>query len=208
MKNYLPNEMLARYDELKDDILLTLKEYAEVPEDKLFYEFCYCICTPQSSAKNASLVQKKLEEIDFFNNEIDPTYILEDRSNYIRFHNQKANRLIAAKEYFPRLREIINSDKTNFEKRNILAREFNGIGLKESSHFLRNIGFRDLAIIDRHLLKHLLKCNVIDEIPKSISPKLYFKIETDFIEFGKQVGISIDELDILFWSYETGFILK
>lgn len=49
---------------------------------------------------------------------------------------------------------------------------------KEASHFLRNVGFgEDIAILDRHILKNLVKLEVINELPKTLTPKLYLEIE-------------------------------
>ena len=84
---------------------------------------------------------------------------------------------------------------------------FGGVCL-HNSHFLRNIGHRNLAILDRHILKNLHKLNVINEIPATLTPKKYFEIENKFIEFSNKVNISMDELDLLFWSQETGEVFK
>lgn len=208
MIDNLPNDLMIKYEDLKPSILKTLQEYAAVPKEKYFYEFCYCVCTPQSSARNAFLVQQKLEAMDFWNNDFDPVEVLNDKSHYIRFHNQKAKRLTAAKAFMNDLIDVLGSDRSDAMKRNWINDNFSGLGLKESSHFLRNIGYRNLAIIDRHLLKHLLNCEIIDQIPKTITPKMYFQIEQDFLAFSEKIGISMDELDILFWSNETGIILK
>lgn len=204
----LPKELNDFYNKIKNDIEHTLIEYAEVPKNKYFYELCYCLLTPQSSARNASLVQEKLELSDFQNVDFDPTEFIASSEHYIRFHNQKAKRLINLKEIYPNVMNILDSESTPFDKRNDIHKLVKGIGLKESSHFMRNIGYRNLAIIDRHLLKNLLRCEVIDEIPKTISLNKYFEIERKFLEYGEKVNISIDHLDLLFWSYETGFILK
>jgi N-glycosylase/DNA lyase len=83
-----------------------------------------------------------------------------------------------------------------------------GLGYKESSHFLRNIGYRNLAILDRHILKNLEKFGAIRTIPKSLTRKQYLKLEKQFHRFADAVGIPLDELDLLFWSLETGEILK
>ena len=196
------------YSDRKTDINNALLGYKQVPREKYFYELCYCLCTPQSSAANAAKVQAKLENIDFFNSAIDPTFLLESSEHYIRFHNQKAARLMNTKSIFSDVLKVLDSNKSPIEKRLWLAKNIKGIGMKESSHFLRNIGYSNLAIIDRHLLKHLKICNVINDIPKTITNKKYLEIEQEFLRFGDWLGISIDELDILFWSKETGFILK
>ncbi|MFI5201154.1 MAG: DNA lyase, partial [Candidatus Kapaibacterium sp.] len=80
--------------------------------------------------------------------------------------------------------------------------------MKEASHFLRNIGVRGLAILDRHILKHLKRLGVIKLIPTSLTKKRYLEIEKRWKKFADRVGISIDELDLLFWSIETGEIRK
>ena len=92
--------------------------------------------------------------------------------------------------------------------RNYLVENVKGIGWKEASHFLRNVGHRDLAILDRHILKNLVKLNVVKEVPKSLTPKVYFEIEEKFKKFSNEIKIPIDELDLLFWSMETGEVFK
>ncbi len=84
-----------------------------------------------------------------------------------------------------------------------------GMGYKEASHFLRNIGFgEELAILDRHILKNLKEFGVIDEIPSSISKKKYMEIESKMKEFSVSANIPIDHLDLVFWYKETGEIFK
>lgn len=183
-------------------------EYKSVKRENYFYELCFCICTPQSKAHNAFEVQKILQDRDFYNNPFDVAPILREPSNYIRFHNQKAIRLYDAREIYPVVLKILDSDISTYEKRNWLVKNVNGYGLKESSHFLRNIGYENLAILDRHILRHLTKCGVYDEIPKIKSPKHYLELEQDFIQFAKAVNVPLDELDLLFWGISVGEILK
>ncbi|HXX65011.1 MAG TPA: DNA lyase, partial [Bacteroidota bacterium] len=89
-----------------------------------------------------------------------------------------------------------------------LVANVDGLGWKEASHFLRNIGHRDLAILDRHILRNLRRYGVIGSLPKSLTAARYLKIERKFLQFARAIGLSIDELDLLFWSRETGAILK
>ncbi len=205
---FLPNMLYSKYQLLKEPIKKRLADFAAVAEDEYFYELCYCICTPQSKAKSAAVVQKKLKELDFLNNNLNPVDILRDPDNYIRFHNEKAERLMSAKELFPQISDVLHSEISIFEIRDWIIDNFKGMGMKESSHFLRNIGKKGLAILDRHVLKHLLLCEVILEPPRSLNKKKYKDIEFLFTVFSEEISISIDELDLLFWSYETGEILK
>lgn len=84
-----------------------------------------------------------------------------------------------------------------------------GMGYKEASHFLRNIGLADdLAILDRHILKNLKIFGIIEEIPKSLSKKKYLEIEEKMRNLANEVNIPLSHLDLLFWSKETGEIFK
>jgi len=83
-----------------------------------------------------------------------------------------------------------------------------GFGYKEASHFLRNIGYRGLAILDGHIIHslHQLKVLRTDERPKS--RKEYLAMEEKMKKFADKTGIDLDELDLLFWSMRTGKVLK
>ena len=84
-----------------------------------------------------------------------------------------------------------------------------GLGYKEASHFLRNIGLgEDLAILDRHILKNLVLLGVIDEVPSSLSRKTYLDIERRMTEFSKRLGINMGQLDLLLWYKEAGEVFK
>ena len=83
-----------------------------------------------------------------------------------------------------------------------------GLGYKEASHFLRNIGRDDVAIIDRHVLRYLHKNNYIDKIPGNLSRKTYLEIEKILEDIADENDLNLAELDLYIWYYETGKILK
>ncbi len=104
---------------------------------------------------------------------------------------------------------VFETNKKNpFESRELIVKHVKGLGYKEASHFLRNIGFRNLAILDRHILKNLQKLKVIHKIPSNLNKKNYLLIEKKFYNFSKKIKIHMDELDLLFWSIETGKVFK
>jgi len=120
--------------------------------------------------------------------------------------NKKAKYLVNARSCFNK--NILDSEDA-FKIRDRLVKDIKGLGHKEASHFLRNIGLgRDIAILDRHILKNLRKYRAIDNIPSSLTPKTYLEIENKAREFSKKVKIPLEELDLLFWSKETGEIFK
>ncbi len=92
--------------------------------------------------------------------------------------------------------------------RDWLIANINGLGRKEAAHFLRNIGYRGLAILDRHILRNLMYHGVLRSMPTSLTPARYSIIEGLVRQFAVDIGIDMDELDLLFWSRETGEIRK
>ncbi|MBX3042989.1 MAG: N-glycosylase/DNA lyase [Candidatus Kapabacteria bacterium] len=204
----LTEELKQFYEIKKCEIKQRLYEFKNVSPEDYFYELCFCICTPQSKASSALQVQQILMSENFFYKEFDPTPILRESKRYIRFHNTKAARLLSARKFYPKIQEVLNTGLSNIEKRNWLADNFNGFGYKESAHFLRNIGYENLGILDRHILRHLVSCGVFEEIPKIGTKNGYLKVEKEFLNFADFIGIPMDELDLLFWAFSTGEIIK
>jgi N-glycosylase/DNA lyase len=136
------------------------------------------------------------------------SHILSDRNAYIRFHNTKALNVIRAQERFPEVLQHLTDGLTSRELRRWLVLNVRGLGWKEASHFLRNIGHRELAILDRHILRNLHRHRVIRSLHATLTPSRYLAIEQRFGRFAKAIGSSLDELDLFFWSRETGEILK
>jgi N-glycosylase/DNA lyase len=201
-------ELRTEFLQRKDTIGSRLGEFAAVPRDEYFYELAYCLLTPQSSAVNAARAVEALRKANCFGRPEESAQILNTKAHYIRFHNTKARRLAKAKGQCAALNSVLSKGLRAEEARCWLVTHIQGLGWKEASHFLRNIGYRDLAILDRHILKNLQKHNVIRKIPRTLTRKQYHAIEQQFRLFAHAVGISMDELDLFFWSRETGEILK
>ena len=198
---------LEGFESRKEKINLRLEDFNNIDKtdpNKIFEELAFCLLTPQSKAKFADISIKNLKKNNLlFQGEA--TEIQKQLSG-IRFHLTKSQRIVEARETFSNFK-FDYSDI--FSLRNKIANAFKGIGYKESSHFLRNIGFgEDIAILDRHILKNLVKVRVINEIPKNITPKKYIEIENKMRKFCKKIRINMAQLDLLLWSEETGKILK
>jgi N-glycosylase/DNA lyase len=202
-------ELKERHAGLTSQLEAAFASYKGVPREKYFYELCFCLMTPQSSAAHAFSVQQQLEHLRFFETDLDPESILRQKEHYIRFHKTKAKRLIGVKLVFNDVMEVITGPSSAFEKREWLVANINGLSFKEATHFLRNIGMNEgLAILDIHILRCLVRHNVIGELPSALSKNHYYRIEHSFQKFAQAVSIPIDELDLVFWSGGTGFILK
>lgn len=210
MKNYKHlDELHQQYRQKKGKIRRRLQEYRAVPEKQYFYELLYCLMTPQSSAVNAAKAQRQFEAVNYKRNNVDPEPLLYQEEYYIRFHRTKARWITSMKKNFSSIHRVTCSSIPAAEKREWLAENVLGMSYKEATHFLRNIGKNDqLAILDRHILKNLRRYGIIRTVPKTITRKEYLLIEKKIQRFAEQIGISVNELDLLFWSKETGEILK
>ncbi|MEP7235261.1 MAG: DNA lyase [Ignavibacteriota bacterium] len=208
-KAILPDPWLSDHNSRKEAIQMRLRDFASIVPEEYFYELIFCILTPQSKAEHAEAVIAKLKADNFYEVGFDPTEYLRDPRHYIRFHNVKSKRLLNVRRIYPQLHPILLEKKLSpTELRAIVMELVSGLGLKESSHFLRNIGVRGLCILDRHILRHLKELKVIGSIPTSLTPKKYYEIERKWLTYSEGVGIPMDELDLLFWSISTGEIRK
>lgn len=211
MRNNFENttsNLRALYHQQRASIRKRLKEFSTVAPSKYFYELTYCILTPQTSAQNAEYVVEELKKQNFHNSTLNPEKLLQNKHHYIRFHKTKTKHLIQLKKFYPTIRKQLLNGLPATELREWLVKNISGLGWKEASHFLRNIGYRNFAILDRHILKNLVRFKIIRTIPKTLTRKRYLEIEEMFRGFANRIGISIDELDLLFWWIETGEIRK
>jgi N-glycosylase/DNA lyase len=208
---HFPDEARAAFEALRPTIQARLEEFARVPRSEYFYELCFCLCTPQSKAEHAAAVIAKLKSQNFQQYGNDPTAVLRNQQHYIRFHHTKAARLLAMREQWDDIMSIIDASAyccSSEEKRDWLVEHVNGLSYKEASHFLRNIGYRNLPILDRHILKHLVRWGVFDAIPSIAGRKRYLAVGQEFRRFADTIEIPMDELDLFFWASETGIVLK
>jgi len=192
---------------------LVLKKVNKNDDERLFEELCFCILTANTSAEmglkaidairnllingTAEEMKNKLEGIYRFN-VLRPSYIIHTRE-YL-----KNNLDFKLKEKI----ESLSNDMLALRDFFAFNKGIKGIGYKEASHFLRNIGFKGYAILDKHVLNSLLEFNVIYEIKTPLTSKIYYETEQKMKLFSNDIGIPMDELDLLLWSRRTGRILK
>ena len=200
----IENDIVSRVDQFKS----ILKNYTE---DQVFAELCFCLFTPQSKAVSCWSSIERLVEKDLLLNGTASEIINEIKG--VRFHNNKTGYLLEVRERYLNgdikgLNSFLTAVKP-FELREWLFTNIKGYGIKEASHFLRNVGLGDeLAILDRHILKNLVIFGVIKEIPKTLNKKVYYDIENKMKVFSKKISIQMDHLDLLFWYKEAGEIFK
>jgi N-glycosylase/DNA lyase len=181
-------------------------------DEEFFAELAFCLLTPQSKATLCwGTVNTIVEKNMLLKSTAKDIAKVMDK---IRFKNNKAKYIVEAKKLFSinnkiKIKEKLKSFKNMYELRKWLIKTIKGIGYKESGHFLRNVGVgKNLAILDRHVLKNLKTYDVIKEVPKTLNEKIYLRIEKQMQNFAKNISIPMFHLDILFWCKSTGGIFK
>jgi len=165
-----------------------------------FSELCFCILTANSKAETAIRIQNEIGNNFYTSHKIKQTI----KKYKHRFHNNKASYILEARKH-KNIKTIIQKEK---QPREWLIKNIKGLGYKEASHFLRNIGYKNFAIIDRHILNILTEHKIISKKPKSLTKVKYLEIERKFNELAKKVKLSPAELDLLLWYSKTGKVLK
>jgi N-glycosylase/DNA lyase len=197
-------EMINFYKNEKEMIKSRILNFKNLPEEKFYQEFLFCLLTPQSNAQKSWSAVQELMRLNSFN-EKSISLILKTKT---RFHNVKTLRILKAPQTWKKIQPLLKNKNIPQLRKQIMY-VTNGYGLKESAHFLRNIGLSNnkIAILDRHILKNLHQMNII-ESPKIKSLKQYLEIEENFINFSREIEIPLDELDLVLWSKENGEIFK
>ena len=210
------DKIQSLYNKIKPEIIKRLDDFqvlwANSTDIDIFYELCFCLCTPQTKAVNADKAIKVL-----INDNVllkgSPSEISFYLKGLVRFHNNKSKYIVNARDFFLKGNgvyikcyiEPLNPQKT----RDWFFCEIKGLGLKEASHFMRNIGLgANLAILDRHILKNLVLLGVLENIPKTLSYKTYIEIENKMKIFADEIKIPMDHLDFLLWYKEAGQVFK
>ena len=207
-------QLMEYYQTKKNKIRRKLREFEDAlnqPDEKVFAELCFCICTPQSKATLCDEAITALERRNLLLN--GTTDQIRPLLRGVRFASRKARYIIKARGLFKRngkirIKERLTSFDDIYQLREWMAENVKGIGLKESSHFLRNVGLgKTLAILDRHILKNLKEFGIIGEV-KDLTKKRYLSIESKMRAFAEELNIPLEELDLLLWSRETGRVFK
>jgi len=182
----------------------------ETKEDhRLFEELAFCIFTANTSAEMGAKAVDAVRDVLINGTADDMTRRLE---NY-RFNKKRPQYIVHTREHLKNhinfeLKKKISLLKNINERRDFFVKNVKGFGMKEASHFLRNIGFKGYAILDKHIINSLHEFEVIEKNEKPKNSKEYLEIEQKFIDFSKEIGIDMDELDLLLWSRKNGRILK
>ena len=210
--------VIATHRARRKEIRKRLGEFQEVwrkgSDARLWEELAYCIFTAGASARMG------LDSVDAVR-----PLLLDGASEAItkalkkagahRFPVARPQYIVVTRDYFRaefdmKLRKRLRSFSDPFARRDWLAQEkqVKGLGYKEASHFLRNIGVKGHAILDKHVMRCLCEVGVVDAPKPPSTRRKYLEVEQELIRFAREIKVDFDELDLVLWSMKTGEILK
>ncbi|HID73410.1 TPA: N-glycosylase/DNA lyase [Candidatus Micrarchaeota archaeon] len=177
-----------------------LREFSR--NDDWFSELCFCILTANYTAEGGMRIQNSVDFSKLSRAQIERAL----RKHGYRFPKVRSGFIHLAKAHRENL-GALRSMKSSAERREWLVGNVKGLGYKEASHFLRNVGYSDVAIIDRHILHVLEKYGMIEQ-PKSLTKRRYLEIEAILSGIADKASVSLGELDLYLWYMKTGRVLK
>jgi N-glycosylase/DNA lyase len=210
--------VVATHRARRKEIRKRLGEFDEVwrkgSDARFWEELTYCIFTAGASARMG------LDSVDairplLLHGEAEEMTAALKQARAHRFPVARPQYIVTTRNYFRAhfgmaLRKRLRSFRDPFERRDWLAQEkqVKGLGYKEASHFLRNIGVKGHAILDKHVMRCLSEVGVVDSARPPSTRRKYLEVEQELTRFAKEIRIDFDELDLVLWSMKTGEILK
>lgn len=206
-------ELMDLYSQKKDIIKAQIEEFDKVrlnaDDRKIFEELAFCILT---SAVGPKVGVKSLDAIKDVLLEASPEEI-EERLTGVHKYPEKAYYITHTRDYLKReyglkMNELINSFDNPVERREFFAlnKDIKGLGLTQASHFLRNIGLKGYVILDRNVVRSLYDLGILETPKPPTTKKKYLEAEERMKELAAELGLGVEELDLVLWSKKTGHI--
>lgn len=208
--------IVSAHRERRGEIRRRLSEFAEIgrqgSDAKLWEEMVFCFFTGGCSAK---MGLRSIEAVRPLLDSGSQRQLAEALSGVHRYPNARARYVYVSRSFLKehcnlQLRKKLDSFDCRLERRDWLVREkgIKGLGYKEASHFLRNVGFKGYAILDKHVLRCLAELKIIDDPKPPNTRSKYLRVEDKLRDLTDRTKIDFDEMDLVLWSLKTGQILK
>ena len=202
---------------------ITSKSWHQMTEQEIVHELLLCIlgsgvryevavayaieitsskCLCAKNVNKPDFLEKNISLI--LNNEVSNFWGGKSYKRY-RYPNARASYISSSycniSEEFGSFKQFLKNGNTPSELRRIIVLNCPGIGPKQASHFLKNVGYSsELAILDRHIVKYM---ELVDS--KNVSTyqlgrlDKYEEIELRFIDSVKSFRYSVAIVDQAMW---------
>lgn len=208
MKKLLQSIKNLKNSKIKNLVDTRLREFKEIgnrSSNGIFEELCFCILTANFNAERSMKIQIEIGDGFLTISKSDLARKLRELGH--RFPNKRAEYIVDARKHKNLLKDIVKTFNDDNKLREWIVKNVKGIGYKEASHFLRNIGYANFAIIDFHIIDVLTKHNIIEK-PNVLTKRKYLEIEDLLGKIARKLNLNLAELDLYLWYMETGKILK
>ena len=174
-----------------------------------FVELVYCLLTAYSSAERGQLCLDALHDCGAILHGSVEDVAETLRKQGHRFADKRAEYIVVARRLASTLKETVQGFETTGEAREWLVENVKGLGWKEASHFLRNVGYLDVAILDRHILANMREHGLVpDNGPKGLTRRRYVEYERILKKVADRLGMPLGRMDLYLWYRKTGKVLK
>ena len=218
----IPHQILQFYNKLLQKSHTS--DWKRKKEQDLWHELCFCILSGNVTFELAKSVIDTLNEKEL----LDQYWIVEDpkslkvlnealeESQFLplknngelrkyRYPNKRSQQIVKAAQVIysenKSIKHILSQFESDIETRSYLSNQISGLGIKEASHFLRNIHYSNsLAIIDVHVLSFLKKNYLISQ-DMSVTPNSYLKLERILRNLADFHGLDLSIFDLAIWHY-------
>lgn len=208
-------KLKSHHKKRRKEIISRLSEFKKnrnISDKRFLDEMAFCVFAANSSAKMGLKAAELLKDVlengtleDYKKAVCRKVRFYDKRAEYMH-HNREKMKAIGI-EVKKEITEVLNVMDHN-NRRLFIKENFKGLGMKEASHLLRNLGHEGYCIIDKHVLNTLKELGVTEKNTPPKNPQEYLIIEKKIKEFAKKHKINVDELDLAIWSYKTGEIIK
>jgi N-glycosylase/DNA lyase len=178
--------------------------------EEIWKQKVFCVLSSQVSAQKASTITGQIvKSVPFFDNSLTLSKIEEACFNFLsngvgyRFPKSRARQISLCWFPFSQIKDeyqdYVRSFDSEEEARDQIVATFPGIGIKQASMFLRNIGAsKNLAVIDVHVLFYLKACHGWEA--DQLTPKKYLMAEEILREDSSSYGLDLNVFDVIVWS--------
>jgi N-glycosylase/DNA lyase len=215
-ENLTIDAIIRTHSERLGEIRTRLSEFsavwAEGDDARIWEEMVYCFFTGGCSAK---MGLRSVEAVRPLLADGSQPEIAAALAGVHRYPNARAGYVFASRSFLREhcdlnIRARLDGFACPLARRDWLVKEkgIKGLGYKEASHFLRNIGFKGYAILDKHVLRCLAELKIIDSPKPPNTRAKYLMVEGKLRDLTIKTRIDFDEMDLVLWSMKTGQVLK
>lgn len=201
-----------RQHEIKERLAEFEGVWAEACDRRLWEEMVFCFFTGGCSAK---MGLRSVEAVRPLLDDGTQPELAKALVGVHRYPNARSRYIVQSRQFLDehcgrQIKAKLESFDCSLERRDWLVKEkgIKGLGYKEASHYLRNIGFKGYAILDKHVLRCLAELKIIDDPKPPNTRSKYLRVEDKLKVLSKKTKIDFDEMDLVLWSIKTGEILK